>query len=225
MMPTFRFDKYLAKDELIEALPWERAEVEPTDVAPIPSGPQPGAKNHGQGRRARRKAKSSTTPGDNIIEEDESERNLTALTRSTKPQKSRKNDKGKERARDMDSETSSKSSTSSSDSESHSTTMTTTEEGRQSDLEDIVGDQVGRQSCGRMEGFGSSRQASTQPLSSVQSSIATTSQPRVEPSHIDVKYVGQPDVDAMDEVMFPSQELDLGPELQAIAKMLQEGIG
>ena len=159
------------------------------------------------------------------MEEDESERNSTALIRSTKPRKSRKNDKGKERARDMDSETSSKSSTSSSDSESPSTTTTTTEEGRESDLEDIVGDQVGRQSCGRMEGIGSSRQASTQPLSTVQSSIAMTSQPRVEPSHIDIEYVGQLDVDAGDEDMFPSQQLDLGPELQAIAKMLQEGIG
>src|SRR5271155_2183101 len=153
MMPTFRFDKYLAKDELIEALPRERAEVEPTDVAPIPSGPQPGAKNRGQGRRARRKAKSSTTPGVNIMEEDESERNSTALIRSTKPWKSRKNDKGKERARDMDSETSS------SDSESPSTTTTTTEEGRESYLEDIVSDQVDRQSRVRMEGIGSSRQA------------------------------------------------------------------
>src|SRR5271163_2182435 len=210
MMPTFRFDKYLAKDELIEALPRERAEVEPTDVAPIPSGPQPGAKNCGQGRRARRKAKSSTTPGDKIMEEDESERNSTALIRSTKPQKSRKNDKGKERARDMDSETSSKSSTSSSDSESPSTTTTTTEEGRESDLEDTVSDQVGRQSRGRMEGIGSSRRASTQPLSTGETSIATTSQPTFEPSHINVEYVGQPYVDDGDE------DLDLAPELQAI---------
>jgi len=224
MTPTFRFNKYLAKDELIEALPRERAEVQPTDIAPIPSGPNPGAKNRGQGRRARRKAKSSIIPGVNIIEDDESERNSNTVPRSTKPRKSRKDNKGKERARDMDSGTSSKSSTSSSDSESPSTTTTTTEEGTESDLEDTVSDQVGRQSRGRMEGIGSSRQANTQLLFTGETSIATTSQPTFEPSHINVEYVGQPYVDDGDEDLFPSQDLDLAPELQAIAKMLQAGI-
>src|SRR5271168_960068 len=57
MTPTFRFERYLVKDELVEVLPPEIADVGLSSKPPIPTGPKPDANSRGKGRRARRKVK------------------------------------------------------------------------------------------------------------------------------------------------------------------------
>lgn len=259
MAPTFRFDKYLSKDELVDALPRERVEDEPTDIPPVPSDPKPRAKARGNGRRAKRKAKSSVTPGDDEVNNDESERESITVTKRKKTRKSKnskkgkakatetnsetsrksstasltarkntrkwKNEQGKTTAMSTDSEKSSTSSTSSTDSESSNTTTDASEEKTDSDLVDMGSAHDLERSRGTVYEIGSSRQAPTLFVSTRQLSVAATSETRVAPSNMDGQSLGQPDIDGEDEDMMPSPDLDLAPELQAIAKMLKERLG
>src|SRR5277367_5336786 len=84
MTPTFRFKNYLIKDRLVEALPREKVDDTLTENSVIPSGPQRDAKARVNGRRARRKAKSSTTPGHHIPNDDESLINSHTPSRQSK---------------------------------------------------------------------------------------------------------------------------------------------
>jgi len=224
--PTFRFNRYLVKDEIVEALPRETADVGPSTQPAIPSGRKPDARNRGKGRRARRRAKSSIPPGDdihNISSDDDSEIHSNTPSKRSQSRKSRKKNKGKEKARDIDSGKSSKYSTSSSESEPTTTTTNTTEAETESDSEDSLSDRGSEQSRGRLDDS-PHLQSSTQPFSAPQTSPSTIPEPTVEPSHVDDESLGQPDDDEEDEDMLPSEYLDLGPELMAIAQMVRKGM-
>src|SRR5271168_814955 len=96
--PTFRFNRYLVKDEIVEALPWETAHVVPSTQPAIQSGRKPDARNRGKGRRARRRAKSSIPPGDDIrntSSDDDSEIHSNTLSKRSQSRKSRKKNKAK----------------------------------------------------------------------------------------------------------------------------------
>src|SRR5271168_3117523 len=224
--PTFRFNRYLVKDEIVKALPRETAHVGPSTQPAIPSGRKPDARNRGKGRRARRRAKSSIPPGDdicNISSDDDSEIHSNTPSKRSQSRKSRKKNKGKEKARDIDSRKSSKYSTSSSESEPTTTTTNTTEAETESDSEDSLSDRGSEQSRGRLDNS-PHLQSSTQPFSAPQTSPSTIPEPTVEPSHVDDESLGQPDDDEEDEDMLPSEYLDLGPELMAIAQMVRKGM-
>ena len=118
MTPTFRFKRYLVKDNLVDALGLEKVDTAGGLTPPLPSNSNPDAKPRGNRRQARRKQKSKSPPMDNIFE-DNSDRN------ACKDPKSGKESKGKDKGRDSTSQTSScADSTSSSDCESTKTTST-----------------------------------------------------------------------------------------------------
>lgn len=253
--PVFRFQKYLVKDELVEALPREQVDIPHTATSPIASGgniprtdtqpiasssnipltvtppiasgsnPAPARAKSGKRtsraksekqKRAKWKAgaiSSSDTPpiasGCNQVP--------PARAKSGKPNKG----KGKARASSSDSGEATSQSTES-DSNSETTTTTTTSENDSDSSTDSHSED--EQSPARIHNVSTSLNPNTADLYTRQTSYYSTSQPPLQHSDANVNPAPQADEFSGDENLFSLPIPNLGPELQGIQKMIEQGI-
>ena len=225
MAPTFRFKNYLVKDQLMEALPREKVDDTLTENSVIPSGPQLDANAHGNGRRARRKAKSGITPGPRIPHNDESRVNSPTPIRTPKARTLVVKNKGKGKARDTEMEISSQESTSSSDAEQTTTaTENTSGETTDSDLDDTSSDGGSGTSRGTIPDLIPTFQRGTQGPPNPKRRLSIRSPATTNHSLINVDHPSQVDGDSGNEDLVSSESPELAPELIAIAQMVQQGI-
>jgi hypothetical protein len=243
MLPSFRFKRYMIKDDLVEALPREEVDIPRTETPPIasssnilPSAIPPIASGHSPGRNARGTGRHSNKNG-----------------KAKRPRGSGKlkKGKGKERATSCNSDKSSTNSISNSDSEpaakrnargpqrqSNKKTKSkrTSKSGRGKQGQRKANSNSDESSANSTSNSDSESTTSTSTSENTtdsstdsdsedsQSRAPIQNQHTVHQSHADVDPLPMPDDPSGDENTFPSPILNLCPELQSIERMVQQGI-
>lgn len=229
MLPSFRFKRYMIKDELVEALPRKQVDIPQTDIPPIASGSSlpptaipPNASRSSPDAEARGTGKHSNKRG-----------------KAKRPGRSGKVDKGKGKARETsrDSVESSAHSKSNSDPESAFKANTRgTGEGTSK-----TGNEGQGKANSSSDEYSSTFSSSDSDSESTTTTITSTSDSSSDrdseenrslsrspnpanQSHAHVDPVRPPDNLSGDENMSPSPIPDLSPELRSIERMVQQGI-
>jgi hypothetical protein len=241
LSPTFRFKKYLITDDLVEALPRERADIPQMATPPIASGSNqaapargngPEAKKKGKSKRTRKqhkgKGKAAATQSDSdefsghsttVSSQDAPARgNGTASKKKGNSKRIKQNKgKGKARATGNNSDESGRHPSSNSCSDS---TPTATSSGDDTDSS-TDSDSAEEQSRGPINNFQPNH---TQVLFPTGPFNYSGVQPTLRQSHVDVDPVSQLDEPSGDENMFSMPIPGLGPELRNIERMLEKGL-
>lgn len=226
--PVFRFQKYLIKNELVEALPREQVDIPQTATSPIASGsnvPQTDTPPIASSSNIPRTVTPPIAGGSKEVPPAR-----MSGTRSKKKKRNRKSKdsksgkqnsgKGKERAIISDSEEASAQSTSDSDSD-RSRSTTTSESDPDSSTNS---DSEEEQSSARIHNVSPHLNPDLPDLYTSQIAYSSKSQPPLHHSNAHVDPVCQADEFSGDENMFPSPTPNLGWELRKMEKMIKEGI-